>query len=168
MDMPESASCRCFRTAIDLLGKPWTGQILWILQEGPLRFNELATKVQGIGEKVLSARLKELECQGLLVRRVLPTTPVRVEYRAHLQGAGLPPSGGGRHALGDSDRRAVGSGPVIRHHLALRPLEDEAGLDVGYFGPRGEGIQGQVPQVVGVPHGHVYLEVVGARHVEDG
>ncbi|WP_052572040.1 winged helix-turn-helix transcriptional regulator [Geothrix fermentans] len=87
--MPESPSCRCFRMAIDLLAKPWTGQILWILQEGPLRFNELATKVQGIGEKVLSARLKELECQGLLVRRVLPTTPVRVEYELTCKGEGF-------------------------------------------------------------------------------
>jgi len=89
MDMSESPSCRCFRMAIDLLAKPWTGQILWILQEGPLRFNELATKVQGIGEKVLSARLKELECQGLLVRRVLPTTPVRVEYELTCKGQGF-------------------------------------------------------------------------------
>ena len=89
MDMPESDSCRCFRKAIDLLGKAWTGQILWILQEGPLRFNELASRVEGIGEKVLSARLKELECEGLLVRRVLPTTPVRVEYELTCKGQGF-------------------------------------------------------------------------------
>ncbi|WP_243383731.1 winged helix-turn-helix transcriptional regulator [Geothrix alkalitolerans] len=89
MDMPEPSSCRYFRLAIDLLGKPWTGQILWVLQEGPLRFNELAARVPGIGEKVLSARLKELECQGLLVRRVLPTTPVRVEYELTCKGQGF-------------------------------------------------------------------------------
>lgn len=89
MDMPESDSCRCFRTAIDLLAKPWTGQILWILQEGPLRFNELASQVAGIGEKVLSARLKELESQGLLMRRVLPTTPVKVEYELTCKGEGF-------------------------------------------------------------------------------
>lgn len=89
MDLPETDRCRCFRMAIDVLAKPWTGQILWILQEGPLRFNELVTRVQGIGEKVLSARLKELECQGLLVRRVLPTTPVRVEYELTCKGGGF-------------------------------------------------------------------------------
>lgn len=89
MNLPESSSCRCFRMAIDLLGKPWTGQILWVLQEGPLRFNELGARVPGIGEKVLSARLKELECQGLLVRRVLPTTPVRVEYELTCKGQGF-------------------------------------------------------------------------------
>ncbi|HEX9010230.1 MAG TPA: helix-turn-helix domain-containing protein [Holophagaceae bacterium] len=89
MDASESDRCQCFRTAIDLLAKPWTGQILWILQEGPLRFNELASRVEGIGEKVLSARLKELEALGLLVRRVLPTTPVRVEYELTCKGRGF-------------------------------------------------------------------------------
>lgn len=89
MDLPESDSCRCFRMAIDLLAKPWTGQILWTLQTGPLRFNELATRVEGIGEKVLSARLKELECMGLLMRRVLPTTPVKVEYELTCKGQGF-------------------------------------------------------------------------------
>ncbi len=89
MVFPESDHCRCFRMAIDVLAKPWTGQILWTLQEGPLRFNELATRVEGIGEKVLSSRLKELECQGLLVRRVLPTTPVKVEYELTCKGQGF-------------------------------------------------------------------------------
>ncbi|GLH74657.1 hypothetical protein GETHLI_31590 [Geothrix limicola] len=89
MDARETASCQLFRMAIDLLAKPWTGRILWILQDGPLRFNELAAQVDGIGEKVLSARLKELECQGLLVRRVLPTTPVKVEYELTCKGRGF-------------------------------------------------------------------------------
>lgn len=89
MDISESPSCQLFRTTVDLLAKPWTGHILWTLQEGPLRFNEIATRVVGIGEKVLSARLKELECQGLLVRRVLPTTPVKVEYELTYKGLGF-------------------------------------------------------------------------------
>ncbi|MBI1751236.1 MAG: helix-turn-helix transcriptional regulator [Acidobacteria bacterium] len=89
MDTSESLSCQLFRTTVDLLAKPWTGHILWTLQEGPLRFNEIATRVAGIGEKVLSARLKELECQGLLVRRVLPTTPVKVEYELTCKGRGF-------------------------------------------------------------------------------
>lgn len=89
MDTSDAPSCQLFKMTVDLLAKPWTGHILWVLQEGPLRFNELATRVEGIGEKVLSARLKELECQGLLVRRVLPTTPVRVEYELTCAGCGF-------------------------------------------------------------------------------
>lgn len=90
MDSPEAHSnCQIFRTTVDLLAKLWTGQILWTLQEGPLRFNEIATRVTGIGEKVLSARLKELESQGLLARHVFPTTPVKVEYELTCKGRGF-------------------------------------------------------------------------------
>ncbi len=63
--------------------------------------------------------------------------------------------------------RSAGWLPVVRQYLALGAFEDEAGLDVGHLGAGGEGIQGQVAQVMGVPHGHVDLEVVRARHVED-
>jgi len=38
---------------------------------------------------------------------------------------------------------------------------------MGHFGACGEGVQGEVAQVVGIPHGHVHLEVVGASHMED-
>ncbi len=98
MNSPQSDPCEFFRTTIALLAKPWTGHILWTLQEGPLRFNELATRVTGIGEKVLSARLKELEALNLLVRTVHPTTPVRVEY-------GLTPKGRGFQEVVDAVNR---------------------------------------------------------------
>lgn len=89
MSHSESDPCEFFRTTIALLAKPWTGHILWTLQEGPLRFNELAAQVAGIGEKVLSARLKELEARNLLVRTVHPTTPVKVEYGLTAKGRGF-------------------------------------------------------------------------------
>jgi DNA-binding HxlR family transcriptional regulator len=89
MDGPPSDECAHFKLAIDLLTKPWAGHILRTLQGGPLRFNELAARIGGIGEKVLSARLKELEGQGLLVRRVLPSMPVKVEYELTCKGRGF-------------------------------------------------------------------------------
>jgi DNA-binding HxlR family transcriptional regulator len=89
MDAAPSAECRHFKTAIELLSKPWAGHILRTLQGGPLRFNELAGRIDGIGEKVLSARLKELEAMGILVRRVCPSTPVRVEYELTCKGQGF-------------------------------------------------------------------------------
>jgi DNA-binding HxlR family transcriptional regulator len=87
MDAHESPDCRNFKVAIDLITKPWAGFILRALQRGPLRFNELVSAIEGIGEKTLSARLKELEALGLLTRRVHPTTPVRVEYELTCKGA---------------------------------------------------------------------------------
>ena len=74
------SQCKTFQTAIDILGSRWNALILNVLQRGPLRFSELAEQAEGPGDKVLSARLKELEARGLLVRRVDPGPPVRVSY----------------------------------------------------------------------------------------
>lgn len=74
------SQCEAFQRAIEVLGRPWNALILNVLQERPLRFGELSAAAQGPGDKILSARLKELEAQGLLVRGVEPGPPVRVSY----------------------------------------------------------------------------------------
>lgn len=80
MAKPVDSRCRAFQLAIDVLGKPWTALILNLLQRGPLHFCELADAADGPTDKVLSARLKELEAQGLISRSVEPGPPVRVSY----------------------------------------------------------------------------------------
>jgi DNA-binding HxlR family transcriptional regulator len=72
--------CRAFQLAIDVLGRPWTAMILTILQAGPRRFGEIEESAPGIGTKVLSARLKDLEARGLVARHVEAGPPVRVSY----------------------------------------------------------------------------------------
>ena len=74
------SQCRTFQAAIDILASRWNALILNVLQDGPLRFNQLSERAQGPGDKVLSARLKELEDRGLLTRQVDAGTPVRVTY----------------------------------------------------------------------------------------
>ena len=74
------SQCKTFQTAIAVLGRPWNALILNVLQEGPLRFSELSERARGPGDKVLSARLKDLEARGLLVRHVDAGPPVRVAY----------------------------------------------------------------------------------------
>jgi DNA-binding HxlR family transcriptional regulator len=83
------SQCRAFQAAIEVLGRPWNALILNVLLGGPLRFSELSTAAQGPGDKVLSARLKELEGCGLLVRQVDPGPPVRVSYALTDQGRGF-------------------------------------------------------------------------------
>jgi DNA-binding HxlR family transcriptional regulator len=74
------SQCRAFQTAIDVLGRPWTALILNVLQAGPLRFNQIAEIACGPGDKVLSARLKDLEARDLIARHVEAGPPVRVVY----------------------------------------------------------------------------------------
>ena len=72
--------CRAFQDAVDLLARPWTGLILSLLQNGPLRFGELEERTHGVGAKTLSARLKELEARRIVARHVQAGPPVRVQY----------------------------------------------------------------------------------------
>jgi len=74
------SQCRTFQVAIEVLGRSWNALILNVLQEGPLRFSELSGRAKGPGDKVLSARLKDLEARGLLERHVDAGPPVRVAY----------------------------------------------------------------------------------------
>ncbi|WP_224372068.1 winged helix-turn-helix transcriptional regulator [Hyalangium versicolor] len=79
--------CPSIQAALGLLSRPWTGLVLAVLQDGPLRFSELATRISAIGDKTLSARLKELEAKGLVVRDVQPGPPIRVAYQLTPKGA---------------------------------------------------------------------------------
>jgi DNA-binding HxlR family transcriptional regulator len=72
--------CRAFQDAVDLLARPWTGLILSLLQNGPLRFSELEERAHGVGAKTLSARLKDLEARRIVARHVQAGPPVRVQY----------------------------------------------------------------------------------------
>ncbi|MDB4955724.1 MAG: putative regulatory protein [Myxococcales bacterium] len=83
------SQCRAFKLAIDVLGRPWNALILNVLQGGSLRFSELSAAAKGPGDKVLSARLKELESCGLVSRHVEPGPPVRVTYELTSQGRGF-------------------------------------------------------------------------------
>lgn len=81
--------CVTFEAAMDVLARPWNGFILATLESGPLRFSELAHRVTGIGDRMLSLRLKELEAAAVISRVVYPGAPARVEYRLTEAGAGF-------------------------------------------------------------------------------
>jgi len=50
------------------------------LLERPMRFNELKRRLEGVTQRVLTQTLRRLERNGMIRRRVLPTSPVGVEY----------------------------------------------------------------------------------------
>ncbi|MBB5235438.1 winged helix-turn-helix transcriptional regulator [Deinococcus budaensis] len=78
-----------FHHATDLVGKRWTGAILFSLFHGRTRFSELAAAVPGLSGRLLSERLKEFEAEGLLTRTVTPETPVRITYHLTAKGRAL-------------------------------------------------------------------------------
>ncbi|TDC99883.1 transcriptional regulator [Nonomuraea deserti] len=66
--------------AMDVIGGKWKVLILWALHERPHRFGELRRELPGVTEKVLTAQLRELELDGMLIREVHAEVPPRVEY----------------------------------------------------------------------------------------
>ena len=79
-------NCPCMETcplayAMELIGGKWKMQILCALSNnGPTRYNALKRKLDGVSNTVLASALKELERDGLLLRREYLEVPVRVEY----------------------------------------------------------------------------------------
>jgi len=72
--------CARFHTAIELIGAKWSGAVLRALFTGSHRFAEIRAAIPGVSDIMLTRRLRELEDAGLVERRVMPTSPVHVEY----------------------------------------------------------------------------------------
>lgn len=68
------------RSFFDQVANKWSVMILTLLNEKPRRFNELRRRLQGVTHKALTQALRRLERNGLIVRKVLDTSPVAVEY----------------------------------------------------------------------------------------
>lgn len=83
--------CPHFHAAIELIGRRWSGAILCALIGSELRFADISRAVPGVSDRLLSARLREFEAEGLVERLVEAGAPVRVSYRLTDKGAGLEP-----------------------------------------------------------------------------
>lgn len=77
--MPELKTCP-IQATFRIIGKKWTVLILRELFLGLTQFNRIEENIKGITSKVLSHRLKELEQNRMVVRKIVSTAPVRVEY----------------------------------------------------------------------------------------
>lgn len=75
---------------MEVLSRPWNGLIMATLQtHGPQRYSELRARLEAMGDRMLSVRLKELEERGLVLRRVQQGPPVKVAYELSEVGRGF-------------------------------------------------------------------------------
>jgi DNA-binding HxlR family transcriptional regulator len=84
--------CPLYHEAVELVGRRWTGAILRVLMDGPLRFSEVSAAVPELSDRLLSERMKELEARGMVERTVIPGPPLRVEYALSRMGRELEPA----------------------------------------------------------------------------
>ena len=84
--------CPRFHRASELIGRRWTGAIIFVLLGSRCRFAVLRDAIPDITDRMLSERLQELEAEGVVARTVVPETPVRVEYALTKKGRALASS----------------------------------------------------------------------------
>jgi DNA-binding HxlR family transcriptional regulator len=87
-----SNCCPLYHEAVELVGRRWTGAILRVLMDGPMRFSEIAQSVPELSDRLLSERMKELEARGMVQRTVISGPPIRVQYELSRMGRELEPA----------------------------------------------------------------------------
>lgn len=111
--------CPIART-LDIIGDRWTLLILRDLFLGAARFGEFREHSPGLPTKMLSDRLKSLESEGVIERRIYSEHPLRAEYLLTARGRSLEPvmsaifDWGMKHAIAPAER------PAVRKRVAAR------------------------------------------------
>jgi DNA-binding HxlR family transcriptional regulator len=99
--------------ALGLIGGKWKGIVLYHLLGGTLRFNVIRRYIPGVTQRMLTAQLRELEADGLIVRVVFAEVPPRVEYSLSAKGQTLEPlimalrAWGEEHVMPSGDTEAA-------------------------------------------------------------
>lgn len=74
-----------------IIGKKFTVLLIRNMLSNHTRFNQFLESIEGMNQKILSARLKEMEKNGLVSRKVFAETPLRVEYLLTDKGQAIKP-----------------------------------------------------------------------------
>ncbi|MPV55199.1 transcriptional regulator [Burkholderia sp. HI2761] len=69
------------RVLFDQISDKWSMMVVTVLDGGPLRFNEIRRRLQGVTQKALTQCLRRLERNGLVSREVISLSPVAVQYQ---------------------------------------------------------------------------------------
>jgi DNA-binding HxlR family transcriptional regulator len=80
------------RRALTIVAGKWKLEILWLLNQRIHRFGELKHAIPGVTQHMLTSRLRELEADGLITRKIFAEIPPRVEYAMTPAAKALEPS----------------------------------------------------------------------------
>lgn len=89
IDAHPCSICPKFEKTFSILGKKWSGLIIEVLLTGDHRFKEIAEEIPGVSDRVLVERLKELEDEGIVIRKELTDGPIKILYGLTEKGKSL-------------------------------------------------------------------------------
>ena len=78
-------------TTSKIIGKKYTVLLIRNMLSNHKRFNQFLESIEGMNQKILSTRLKEMEREGLVTRKVYAEMPLRVEYFLTEKGRAVKP-----------------------------------------------------------------------------
>jgi DNA-binding HxlR family transcriptional regulator len=124
--MSDSELISAISEAASIIGDRWSPAVIAALLNGPLRYGELMDRLAGVAPNILSARLKKLEADGLVVSSLYSERPPRFEYRLTETGAELSDllqllAAWGARRLAGAARVPGATGPV--HEACGTPLQ---------------------------------------------
>lgn len=90
MDRPVTYYCP-FEAALDVIGGKWKALIIWQLKSDTLRFTQVMDRLPMVSPRMLTKQLRELEEDGVVIRRMYPEVPPRVEYSLSDLGTSVVP-----------------------------------------------------------------------------
>lgn len=88
--MNQKNMCPRFEKALMLLNHRWNTLLIYQLLDGPQRYSTIKNQLS-ISSRVLTERLKELESEEIVLRTVIPSTPVVIEYELTEKGYAITP-----------------------------------------------------------------------------
>jgi len=77
--------------SLDVIGGKWKMPIIWRLREDTLRYGEIRKSLPKVTHKMLTQQLRELESDEIIIRKVYPEVPPKVEYSLTLLGKSVIP-----------------------------------------------------------------------------
>jgi DNA-binding HxlR family transcriptional regulator len=77
---PLHQDCQKVSQILARIGEKWSMLVVMLLRDGPRRFNDIKRNTAGISQQMLTRTLRGLERDGIVTRRIFPTSPPQVEY----------------------------------------------------------------------------------------
>jgi DNA-binding HxlR family transcriptional regulator len=77
--------------ALEIISNKWTALVIYAMEDGTIRYGDMKRRIVGISQKMLTQTLKQLERDGMVLRKLTPSVPPITEYSLTPLGESLTP-----------------------------------------------------------------------------